>query len=80
MSITYGIITETYEVGEQTRTSYGIAAYSNVEQSGTACVLYAARDLSPSREVLDILVEKLNRIGASELHFEDLVNDYLAIN
>ena len=80
MSITYGIVTETYEMGDQKRTSYGIAAYSDIEPSGTACVLYAARDLSSEREVLDILVDKLNRSEASEIHFEDFINDYLALN
>ena len=80
MSITYGIVTETHEVNAHKRTSYGIAAYSNVEENGAACVLYAARDLSQTREPIEPLVAQLNSGEASALHFEDLINDFLAIN
>ncbi len=80
MSITYGIIRETHEIGDHKRDAYGIAAYSDVEVNGTGCVLYAARDLSNERASLEELVERLNRAEASELHFGDLINDYLALN
>ena len=78
MSITYGIIRETYESDGQTRRAYGIAAYANAETEGTSCVLYAARDLCGEREPLDELVRRLNREEASALHFGELINDFLA--
>lgn len=78
MGLTYGIIRETHEVSGNTRESYGIAAYFNTETDGSACVLYAARDLSRERAPLEALVERLNRECASELHFEELIEDFLS--
>ena len=80
MEITYGIITECHETGKSKRISYGVAAYSNVEENGSACVLYAARDISDSRTAMEMLAERLNREEASVLHFEELITDYLAGN
>lgn len=80
MSITYGIIEESHEVGGKKRISYGIAAYSDVKESGSATVLCRVNDLSPCRENVLRAVDLLNQSGASLLHFEDLIDDYLAQN
>ena len=78
MDVTYGIIQEKHEADENKRKSYGIAAYSDIKQNGTACILYAAQDLSCDRKSLEPLVERLNREGASKEHFDEIVEDFLA--
>ena len=78
MAITYGTVAEVYEVGESKRISYGLAAYADVAEEGSACVLFAARDLSSSRASLEALAEKMNREDVSEDHFYEIVSDFLA--
>ena len=78
MDVTYGIIRETHEADENKRESYGIAAYSDVEHNGTACILYAAQDLTSESETLEALVARLNREGASKEQFDEIVEDFLA--
>ena len=78
MGITYGIIRETHEADENKRRSYGIAAYADVEVNGTGCILYSACDLSDDVTSLETLVKRLNNENASEAHFEEIVEDYLA--
>lgn len=78
MKITYGVVKETYEVEGYRRTSYGIAAFSDVELQGASCILFAARDLSVNRQPIDALVLKINQSQLSEIHYEDIVNDFLA--
>ena len=77
MNVTYGIIKETYEVGNIKRTSYGIAAFSNVPYNGASCIVFAARDLSAERAPIEELVCKNNRFQLSETHFNDIINDFL---
>lgn len=77
MSVTYGIIEETYTVGNCKRTSYGIAAFSDVATNGASCIVFSARDLCSRREPLEDLVFKINRVQLSEIHYEDIVNDFL---
>ena len=45
-TVTYGITEEKYTLGQQTRVSYGIAAYSNPETDGTATVIASVHDIS----------------------------------
>lgn len=77
MNVTYGIIEETYEVGNIKRTSYGIAAFSNVPCNGASCIVFAARDLCAERAPLENLVCKINQTQLSEIHFKDMINDFL---
>ena len=78
MSVTYGMIEETYEVGDYKRTSYGIAAFSDVPCNGTSSIVFAARDLCTERTPIEDLVKKINRAQLSEIHLEDMINDFLA--
>ena len=78
MKITYGILRETHLLSSDPRVSYGIAAYSDVRKNGSACVLFAAHDLSASQESLEAFTDRLNREKASLHHFEELIADFLA--
>jgi hypothetical protein len=77
MSITYGIINESHEIEGGNRTSYGIAAYSDVEVSGSACILCTKSDLSCERDSLEEFVSLLNREQASIALFEKRIEEYL---
>ena len=77
MKFTYGMIEEIYEIGDLKRTSYGIAAFSDVPCNGASCILFAARDLSAERTPIEELVCKINRFQLSETHFNDIINDFL---
>ncbi len=78
MRITYGVTEEIYTLGDQSRTSYGIVAYAEGEEDGTATIVASARDLSPARERLDELVRTCNRLHLSLIHFGDVIEDFLA--
>lgn len=78
MRITYGVTEEIYTLGGQSRTSYGIVAYAEGEEDGTATIVASARDLSPVRERLDKLVRTCNRLHLSLIHFGDVIEDFLA--
>lgn len=77
MSVTYGMIEETYEVGDYKRTSYGIAAFSDVPCNGASSIVFAARDLCAERAPMEDLVRKINQAQLSEIHFKDMINDFL---
>jgi len=77
MAIRYGMIEEVYEVGNCKRVAYGIAAYADAEEEGSACILHAVRDLSSSRASVEALSERLNREEASIHHLDDIVADFL---
>lgn len=77
MPIIYGTIEEVYSINGVSRTSYGIAAYSDADTDGTATVVASVRDITPDREKVDELVERCNRFGLSVLHLYDVVEDIL---
>ena len=76
-SVTYGIIEEIYEIRGEKRTSYGIAAFVDVDTNGTSNILFSARDLCAEREPLEKLIEKINQTQLSEIHCNDVVDDFL---
>ena len=78
MSITYGIINESHEIEGGYRTSYGIAAYSDVQVNGSACVLCTKSDLSCERNSLEALVNRLNDEETPIEKIEERIEEYLA--
>lgn len=78
MKITYGLTKETYTLGAIERTAYGIAAYSDSKDDGTATVIARICDLSWDRERVKQLVKRCNRLRLSPIHLHDVVEDFLA--
>lgn len=77
-SITYGIVEEKYALCGVSRISYGIAAYADAEQDGTATILAAVSDITSDRKKLEELVGRCNQAQLSVLHLSDVVEDFLA--
>ena len=48
--ITYGIVSETYFVGNQIRVSYGIVAYSHAECDGGLTIIASVHDITDEKE------------------------------
>lgn len=77
MSITYGITEEIYTQGTNSRRAFGIAAYADADEDGTATVVAAVHDITSDRERLESLVAAFNREGLSLVHLYDVVEDFL---
>lgn len=78
MSITYGITEEIYSLGTDRRVSYGIAAYANAEEDGTATIVASVHDITADRQSLSELVLSCNRSELSVVHLDDVIEDFLA--
>lgn len=77
MTITYGITEELYSLGEIRRTSYGIAAYADIDEDGIATVVASVHDITSDKHKLAELVRKCNQLGLSVVHLNDVVEDFL---
>ncbi|MBQ7940484.1 MAG: hypothetical protein IJ281_08955 [Clostridia bacterium] len=77
ITVTYGITEEKYTLGQQTRISYGIAAYFNSETDGTATIIASVQDISEDREKLSRLVQTCNCLKLSVIHLRDVIEDFL---
>lgn len=78
MNITYGITEETYSLGNTTRVSYGIAAYADADEDGTATIVASVRDITANRQALAELVSLCNSLELSTIHLMDVVEDFLS--
>lgn len=78
MECTYILIRNTYEMGENTRVGFGIAAV----EKGTAgaIVLESFLDLSSDVTKVEQLVRASNETGLDLIHLSDVVQDFLAEN
>lgn len=76
-SITYGVVEELYSLGEESRTSYGIAAYADSEIDGTATIVLSVCDICSDKQRLAELVDRCNRQELSILHLHDAVEEFL---
>ncbi len=77
-TVTYGITEEVYSLGTDFRTAYGIVAYADAEEDGTATILRSVRDITSDKEKLKALVDICNRLKLSTIHLLDVVEDFLA--
>ena len=78
IGVTYGVVEEKYSIGESTRISYGISAYSDCDGDGEATVIASVHDVTPSREKAQEIAEKCNRAELSALHLQDVIEDFLS--
>ena len=77
MNITYGVAEEIYSIGTDLRTSYGIAAYADSAEDGTATIVASIHDVTTDKQALDELVSLCNRLELSTVHLVDVVEDFL---
>ena len=77
MDITYGITEEIYTLGSDSRTSYGIVAYSNAYTDKTATIVAAVHDITNDKQKLLELVQLCNKLHLSVIHLGDVVEDFL---
>ena len=78
INVTYAIIEEKYTLGNESRVSYGILAYSNASENGTATIVASVHDITSNKESLTRLVDDCNRLKLSTVHLRDVVDDYLS--
>ena len=76
--ITYGVVQERYSLNGNERISYGIAAYSDVENNGTATIVASVNDITDERTKLEILVYNCNHLSLPLENLRDVVEDFLA--
>ena len=76
-NITYAVSEERYTFGNETRTSYGIVAYSNADQDGSKIIVASVRDVTSDKASLTKLVNDCNRLELSTVHLSDVVEDFL---
>ncbi len=73
--IFYGVITEKYTVKSKVRTAYGIAAYADIEEAGSATIVSSVRDISANKAFVEELAKKCNTYKLSAEHLSDVVMD-----
>ena len=78
MNMTYGITEETYSLGNSTRVSYGVVAYANADEDGTAAIVASVHDITADKLALTKLVSLCNRLELSLIHLNDAMEDFLA--
>lgn len=78
INVTYAIIEEKYTLGNESRVSYGISAYSDASENGTATIVASVHDITSNKESLTRLVDDCNRLKLSTVHLRDVVDDYLS--
>ena len=78
MNVTYAVAEEKYALENESRTSYGIVAYANAEQDGTAMIVASVRDITYDKNRLRKLVDDCNRLELSTVHLHDVVEDFLS--
>ncbi len=76
-TVTYGITEGVYSLGTDSRTAYGIAAYADAEEDGTATVFWSVHDITSDKEKLKALADTCNRLKLSTIHLQDVIEDFL---
>ena len=77
-NITYGTVTEVYSLGENSRVSYGIVAYSDANDGGTASVIASVHDVTSDEGTLNGLAALCNDLQFDPVHLCDVIDDFLA--
>ena len=77
-SITYGMIEEKFVLQGSERISYGIAAYSDAEENGTATIVASVQDVSFDYIQLGKLIDLCNHLELDPIHLKDVMEDFLA--
>ena len=79
MTITYGIIEETYSLNRNARTSYGIAVYADATQDGTTTIIASVHDITSDKQRLEQLISICNHAKLSLIHLDDVIDDFFSI-
>lgn len=77
-NITYGVSKEIYSYKGISREAYGLVAYADAELDGTATIVASVNDLSCDEIKLQELANKCNEGKLELVHFNDIVEDFLA--
>ena len=77
IKVTYAICEEKYVLGNESRISYGIVAYSNADQDGTATIVASVHDITSDKDAIAALVDDCNRLELSTIHLLDVVEDFI---
>ena len=77
-NITYGTVTEVYSLGENSRISYGIVAFSDPKDDGSTSVIASVHDVTPEEELINGLVILCNVLRLDPVHLGDVIDDFLA--
>ena len=77
-NITYGVSKEIYSYKGITREAQGLVAYADAELDETATIFASANDLSCNEIKLQELANKCNEGKLELVHFNDIVEDFLA--
>ena len=77
-NITYGTVTEVYSLGEDSRISYGIVAYSDVNDDGAASVIGSVHDVTSDEAKINGLASLCNVLQLDPVHLGDVIDDFLA--
>ena len=76
--ITYDIVEERYHLKGATRVAYGVVAYADAAELGTATIVASAHDVTSRRAEMEALVTDINEGRLSLYHFKEIVTDFLA--
>ena len=76
INVTYAIIEEKHSIGDNTRISYGIAAYSNENNDSTATIITSIHDITTDKKKLLDLINTCNELQLSTVHLNDIVEDF----
>ena len=77
-TITYCVVAENYSLNGTARSAFGIVAYADAEEDGTATVVASAHDITDDRTRAEQLAEKCNRGNLALCHFDDVIEDFLS--
>ena len=77
MKVTYRITQEIHMAKKPGCISYGIAAYSNFDENGSATVIACINDVTFDRQAIAKLVSLCNQLELSTAHLHDVVEDFL---
>ena len=77
-NIVYAIIEEKYNLGNESRISYGISAFSITAEANTATIVASVHDITSNRDQLVQLVDCCNTLELSTKQLVDVVDDFLS--
>ncbi len=77
MSTKYGITKEIYSHRNNTRTAFGVSAYEDSESNESDYPLETVSDVTSDEKTIIELVDNCNKLGLSELHLNDIIEDFL---
>ena len=78
MNIIYEMTEESYSSEGNTRVSYGIAAYADSKDGGTATIIDVIHDITSDKQALLALITLCNQLNLSPMHLREVIDDFLA--